>query len=215
MKYGILTYHNIPNIGAILQSQALCFYIRQLGYDCEIIDYTCDNIVRRELTFHSSTNLLKNWLLKRGWKKNLEKISKCNEYTKRLGIKSQLTYTRKSISTANDVYDAFISGSDMIWNLDINGNDFTYFLDFTDQNKKRISLGSSIGATWTDQECARLLPLLRRYDFISVREEDTCFALNKMGIPASHLSDPTLLIEPKQWIKYSKKTQLRDVLKIN
>ena len=33
MKYGILTYHNIPNIGAILQAQALCEFIRSRGFD--------------------------------------------------------------------------------------------------------------------------------------------------------------------------------------
>ena len=82
MKYGILTYHNIPNIGAILQAQALCEFIRSCGYDCDIIDYTCKNIVSRELTFHPSSNLLKNILAKFFWRKTKQKIKRCDKYEK-------------------------------------------------------------------------------------------------------------------------------------
>ena len=31
MRYGILTYHQIPNYGAVLQAYALCAAIRKLG----------------------------------------------------------------------------------------------------------------------------------------------------------------------------------------
>lgn len=51
MKYGILTFHNIPNIGALLQAYGLCTTIRKLGAECDLIDYQCDNIIYRELTF--------------------------------------------------------------------------------------------------------------------------------------------------------------------
>lgn len=42
MKYGILTYHNIPNFGAVLQAYALYEKIREIGIECEIIDYQCE-----------------------------------------------------------------------------------------------------------------------------------------------------------------------------
>ncbi len=49
MKVGILTFHNIPNYGAALQAVALCNAVSKLGLECEIINYKCENIIKREL----------------------------------------------------------------------------------------------------------------------------------------------------------------------
>lgn len=204
MKLGILTFNNIPNIGAILQAQALCQYIRLLGYDCDVIDYTCDNIVKRELTFHPRQNILDNLLAKYIWRKNKRKILACNEYIKGLGEVSRIKYDRNTIIGANSVYDVFISGSDMIWNLDVNGGDLSYFLDFTDDCKVRISFASSIGAAWSKNDLRMVLPLLKRYHSISVREYDTKLELNKVGIDSHHLMDPTILIDPMEWLCYTR-----------
>lgn len=62
MKYGILTFHNIPNIGVLLQAYGLCTTIRKLGTECDLIDYHCDNIIYRELTFHPAVGFLRNVL---------------------------------------------------------------------------------------------------------------------------------------------------------
>ena len=51
---------------------------------------------------------------------------------------SSISYNRDNIKDANDIYKTFIVGSDIVWGMNITGNDFTYFLDFTDENKKRI-----------------------------------------------------------------------------
>lgn len=203
MKFGILTYHNIPNFGAILQAQSLCQFIRNSGYICDIIDYTCKNIVDRELVFHPSTNPIKNLLLKLAWRKNIIKINECNNYIQGLNILSTNKYNRQNIALANMEYDAFISGADMIWNIDVNGNDFSYFLDFADNHKFRISFASSIGKTLNEKEKEMLFPMLRKYDSISVREYDTNQMLNNAGIHSQHLYDPTILIDPKEWIDFS------------
>ena len=49
MKIGLLTYHDTTNYGATLQCYALAKAITGLGYECEIIDYQCEEIVLREL----------------------------------------------------------------------------------------------------------------------------------------------------------------------
>lgn len=201
MKIGILTFHNIPNIGALLQAQSLCEYIRDLGYDCDIIDYRCDNIIKRELQFHPSTNFFRNILLKLAWRKNLKKIASCNDYMHNLQLISDNTYTRSNISTLNNTYDTFISGSDMIWNLKVTGTDFTYFLDFSDEAKVRLSYASSIGDTWTEEELLLVKPLLNRYYDISVRESDTCSLLRRLGFNCHHTFDPTILVDPGEWEK--------------
>lgn len=201
MKIGILTFHNIPNIGALLQAQSLCKYIRDLGFDCDIIDYRCDNIKKRELEFRPSDNFFRNILLKLAWRKNLKKIAACNDYMRNLQLISDNTYDRSNIRTLNDTYDTFISGSDMIWNLKVTGTDFTYFLDFSDEEKVRLSYASSIGDTWTEEELSMVKPLLKRYYDISVRESDTCSLLNRQGFNCHHTFDPTILVDPDEWKK--------------
>lgn len=39
MKFGILTFHNIPNIGAVLQAYFHYNKMRQFNQECELIDY--------------------------------------------------------------------------------------------------------------------------------------------------------------------------------
>ena len=38
-RIGIITMHRVFNAGSALQAYALYYTVRQLGYDCEIIDY--------------------------------------------------------------------------------------------------------------------------------------------------------------------------------
>lgn len=48
-KIGISTFHDTMNYGAMLQAVSLCRVVREAGYDCEIIDYDCQNIDKRKL----------------------------------------------------------------------------------------------------------------------------------------------------------------------
>lgn len=200
MKYGILTFHNIPNIGALLQGLALCKSYRKMGIDCDIIDYTCDNIVQRELTYHQAGNPLKNIVSKfLLWPKAEKKIKACQQYMRAQNVYSANMYDRASIKSANQDYDAFISGSDMIWNLDVTGRDFSFFLDFVEDNKKRIACGSSIGSAWSESEKPIIKEHLQKYEAIAVREADTCDIIKGLGVECQHICDPTMLIEPNEW----------------
>ena len=49
MKIGILTFHDTKNYGSWLQTYGLYKKLEELGYNCEIIDYQCPSIVKREL----------------------------------------------------------------------------------------------------------------------------------------------------------------------
>ena len=92
MKAGILTYHNIPNFGALLQALALCRALRQSGADCEIIDYSCSNVEQRELTFHTSANSVKT-IYRRlfYWPGEKEKIRRCTDFMRDQEVVSNRT----------------------------------------------------------------------------------------------------------------------------
>ena len=56
MKCGIMTFFGIPNYGAVLQAYSLCKVIREMGISCELINYVCNNIVKRKLTPRKTSN---------------------------------------------------------------------------------------------------------------------------------------------------------------
>ena len=212
MKCGILTYHQIPNFGAVLQAYALCANIRKLGYNCEIIDYQCSNIIKRELTPPHFSNPVKALAYHRFIEPHQKKkILECRNFVK--GLYSDCIYTRTNIGEANREYDMFISGSDMIWNMDVNGKDTSFFLDFTENDKGRISYASSIGGEWTAEQQSEIKNYLNRYDYISVREMDTRKIItDKLGISCDAVCDPTMLLTMGDWNDYTRPVEEKNYI---
>lgn len=199
MRCGILTFFGIPNYGAVLQAYALCASIRRMDIDCEMIDYTCENIVSRELIRPEASNPVRDMARAYIWKKyRVPRIRRCRQFTQSRGMMSAESYDKNNISTANEKYDVFISGSDMIWDSGITGNDLTYYLQFADDNKKRIAYGSSDGSglSRADDE---IFGLLKKYSMIGVRESNVCRTINEHGIDCSLVADPTMLITADEW----------------
>ena len=203
MKYGILTYHSLPNWGAVLQSYALCKTIKKLGVECELVDYECKKIDQSEFSFHYGRNLIKS-LLRRLiiWPHNEKKIIACRDFEKE--IRSNKRYTHDTINTANNLYDGFITGSDQVWNLSLNGYDDTYYLSFVEKNKKKISYAASIGYDLDDVDWDRLGDALSTFDKVSVRESDTSEEIHKrFDIDCLNVPDPTMLFSSEEWDEYT------------
>ena len=203
MKIGILTFHNIPNFGAVLQAYSLCEALRQIGHECEIINYRCDNIVARELTYHPHPNIIKNILLHRFiWPMTEKKIEACQEFMMQNNMYSKEEYDRQTIRNANNNYDAFLSGSDMIWDFSVTDKDTTFLLDFVNEEKLRFSYGSSCGdVIWNEKDINKVRGLLGRYQGIAVREETMRAKLQDLDINSILVADPTMLLKQSQWEK--------------
>lgn len=200
MKLGIVTFHNIPNIGAVLQAYSLCQAFRQIGADCDIIDYTCDNIRKRELTPPHTGNVIKDIILRIIlWPRLRKKIKACQDFMRNNKCYSSRVYTKQTLIEANKMYDVFVSGSDMIWNLGVTDYDWTYFLDFVDEENKRVAYGSSIGDKWKPEDVDKVRGYLSKYSNIAVRESDTCANLNELGIQSQLVCDPTMLMSVDHW----------------
>lgn len=201
MKYGILTIVKIPNIGAVFQGYALCMKMRSLGIECEIIDYECVNINQREKAYHALKNPIKNVAKKMFvWPATRRRILDCENFASELY--STTRYNKKNINEANARYDGFVSGSDMIWNLNVTGHDYTFFLDFVDDAKNKFSYASSIGEQWKQEDIQNVGMKLNRYSKISVRESDTCKLIqNQLRLPCTTVCDPTMLLDKTEWDK--------------
>lgn len=203
MKYGIITFHNTLNCGASLQAYALCKYLRDKNYDCDIIDYQCDEIVRRELAFRRSANILKsvyNRMLV--WPRQLKMIKLYRQLYERENMLSTIQYSKNNIREANKRYDVFITGSDQVWNTNITGGDLTFFLDFTDEKKTRIAFAPSVCEEWTDEEKNTISRLINRYLYLSLREDVGIEYVKKIiKKDITHVCDPTMLLSAEDWSK--------------
>ena len=202
MKIGIITFHRADNAGAVLQAYALQTYISsKFMLPTEIVDYRSAYIEQTRFAKLENKKLktVCKWLLMCGYyaiKRHLFDRFR-NQHLKL----SKQVYFKETIARSNEAYDVFVAGSDQVWNLGCSGNDETYFLDFVAAGKKIWSYAASLGTyRYDEKESIRLLPLLQRFDGISVREASAITELKKMEIKTAsvHL-DPVFLLSKEQW----------------
>ena len=208
-KIGLLTFHRTTNFGSCLQAFALYRKIKDLGSDCEIIDYRCPAIEKRENLQKprdkSIRSLLKSILLQPAL--NM-KAASLNSFSMQNMSFSQ-AFDPNNIANANDIYNRFIVGSDIVWGLDITGGDYNYFLRFAADNKKKFAFSSSVGTETMDCK-ADVGALLRRFNRIAVREISAVkWVKDVSGCEAEWVCDPTMLLTADEWKKIIPFAQLK------
>ena len=92
----------------------------------------------------------------------------------------------------------------MLWALDMTDGDYSYFLDFVPDEKRKFSYATSIGKReWNEEEKKRISALLNRFYAISVREKTTVDRLSPLVDKECHVvCDPTMLIGAEEWMPY-------------
>lgn len=146
-KVGLLTYHHTTNFGSLLQTYALYKTVENLGFVCEIVDYRNAVVEAREFIKRvyqcKGIRELKNHLQYGRYKK-----IKAKEFFKFINDEFRISksiYYKDNIAEANNDYDYFLVGSDLVWDFSINNHDTTYMLDFVSEEKHKIAYASSVG----------------------------------------------------------------------
>lgn len=212
-KVGIITIQKPPeNYGASLQAYALWKYIDNLGFDCEIIDllrpwHPQYKISSRDPLFKKSIKqkLIRLLFLKRSGYRMLNTI-RCKKFE---NFNNLCRYSKcfKSVDELyNDIplYDFYISGSDQIWNPNMDIVNEPYFLTFAPINAKKISYASSFAVQTLPIDISnQFKDWLKSYDNISVREEKGVELINDMGLEKNveAVLDPTFLLKKENWIE--------------
>jgi hypothetical protein len=193
-KIGIVTFHRSVNYGAVLQSYALKYMINTLGAQCNIIDYKNPYIEEinkvKFLDFNSIKSLINGILTYHSRKAKFGKfVDFRKEYLMPVKFKNDLDY------------DAFITGSDQVWNYKLSQFDTTYFLDFVKDNNKKNSYAASFGISEIPNEhTEKYKNLLIDFNKISVREEQGLQIINTLlKREAPVVLDPTLLLDMGEW----------------
>lgn len=205
MRIGIITFHWAVNYGAILQTYALQTYLEKKGHEVWIINYKpkkYDLNYKKLLSSPRTLFSIKSFYKERKKDKELQKFRD-----------AKLNLTRRYFSTEelkNDPpnFDVYISGSDQILNPSFtlcgeNKPTSAYYLDFGSESVKRIGYAVSFGCVEYPFKVKLIAePLLKKFDFISVREITGINILKSMNYTKSDLSpDPTLLLDKIEYDK--------------
>ena len=208
-KIRTITFHASYNFGSNLQAYALQEYIKQIfKKNNEKVDYKIINLrtkKQREIyNYRTDSTGVKKYLksILFGHKLKIRE-KKFEEF-----INTKLDITNKMYDSINkledeDVADYYISGSDQLWNANALDFSWAYFLDFV-QSGKKISYSASFGAKdhiLDKKSEERLMALISKYDYLSVREEKSYNRVNKY-LPDKECNinvDPTILLTKEEW----------------
>ena len=209
MKIGIITFHCSYNYGSAMQAYALVERLRQFGQSPSIIDYIYKPDFRQYYLFRTwmYTKRPQAFFVDAVYlKQNMKRKKKYQIFAKKYFNLTQTKYfDGDNLSELNNQFDAFICGSDQIWNFDCTkGTVKDYFLDFASLDKLKISYAPSCGQTsFESKNIENLTERLTYLDYISVREKSIlCFLepyLN--GKEAVQVLDPTLLLGVQDYEK--------------
>lgn len=212
MKVGIITIHNSPSYGGSLQSYALYKYLCDIGYEAEIINlYRPTHEGYRSSLHHqhnrtSSIEKIKNFV------KVLFHIRTCKrdnkEYNKNfVEFNSHVKLSRPFDSVdalygEPPVYDAYITGSDQVWNPIQPYLIEPYFLTFVrNDNALKVAYAASTGISSLLPSEKKMFKLwIEQYDSVSVREEELKNYLETfVSKEIKRVADPSFLLDRKLW----------------
>ena len=208
-KAALITCHNIKNYGSVFQTYATTKIFKKYGYDITVIDYqrpgTDSRGFRKKILGES--HLAQKPIIGKLFPLILApSFSRMEKVFSKFLIEN-VRLTRKTYLTENELIedcpkaDPYISGSDQIWNSDINGRiEKPYYLSFASNEKKKISFASSFGKTeLRNDEIKENKELLGRYNWLSTREESGVEIIEGLGLHADAVLDPTFWLSRKEW----------------
>ena len=200
MRVGILTFHCARNYGAVLQAYALQTYLEKQGHQVYVIDYRPSYLVFPYRLF--KFDILRDKGFITGLKWNIRElliapIRGLRNYRFERFVRRRLHLRQIDFTKPCTDIDAFVFGSDQIWNPDIcHGYDKYYLADAeVFRRKKCIAYSASAGRVVNVEATkGQLLDRLSCFDRIGVREISLLKWLKTNGIDNAVMTlDPVLL----------------------
>lgn len=223
MKIDIITFHFVPNQGAVLQCFASKKFLERQGHEVKIIDYRPDYHTVR---YDKVKNPFKYaaWYWRKHAKKRLlirvriyvqsvvraiimnikqPDAGKLDEFEKFVHKNLSLTERYTSLNQLKEnppIADAYISGSDQLWNPELLNQEYdnAYFLDFGKEDTARVSYAVSMGKIQDSMSLKKLKGCCENLTAISLREYDK-EAINAIGHDVHICIDPTLLLNAEDY----------------
>lgn len=216
-KIGISTVHTGFNYGSALQAYASKVVLQELGYQGVNISLKGSIIQGRDvrikkLAVIASRLLMQPHNIKKRVSVYSDNISKSySEQSKELFQTFRLkkinpyycTWNQLKRLAKTDDYKAFLCGSDQVWNAEALYVDPLYYLRFAPKDK-RIAFAPSFGRDKVaDYNKSIITKYIKDIPNLSVREESGVSVIkNLTNRDATHLIDPTLMLDGTKWDQY-------------
>lgn len=207
MKTLTITFHHTHNYGAVLQAYALQQTIIKLGHDNIIFEYPYQS----SLFCNSKSSSLKSFIINNCINLCIvlryNKIKKRDEAFKKFHKKLNLTRIYNSFEDFKNDYpkvDAFIVGSDQVWNLKSSPQFVgVRLLNFKIKDAFKISYAASIEKlSYTDSQKLEVSKALNDFKAISLREESAREYISKItDRDCERHIDPVFLLSQNEWNK--------------
>lgn len=233
-KIGVVTFCNtLDNYGQVLQYLATQTYLESRGHDVFLLKFDSLKLnlfyrLRRKVgkiikmvfsklkgnkheTLHIINNSPKDSTFERSME--IEKQLLFQKWAQQSSIsevnnprffeefrKKYFHILHCSYGRLHDFY-GFAVGSDQMWSYISQEN----FLDFGSRKQKRFTIAPSVGhKVFSEDELCRATPLLAKFDFITVREQNGKEFCSACGRRDSQIVlDPTFLIHSTQYDKFA------------
>ncbi|MBE6716614.1 MAG: polysaccharide pyruvyl transferase family protein [Ruminococcaceae bacterium] len=202
MKIGILTFPKAINYGAALQAAALSRVLSDRSHDVYFLSHINKNTASASKVF-DITKIL-----------NI-KYSLAHIINLPVAVKRKLNFSdfwKKHFRFDSAIphnYDLIITGSDQVWNYNLTGDDWFFYLDFEKNNTKKAAYSASFGLSEiaTDRQ-DKIRTLINDIDFLSVREKTAAKLISELCEKEATVTvDPTLLLTKEQWCKFFDKKE--------
>lgn len=221
-KVCIKTWSGGTNYGTNPQAFALKRALDCLGYEPVFVGviYNVNYFIHPDMLFR---RIYKR--IKRKYKNSVVFSEMHNEYADQYAKQAKIfsdfcrkefpklqVRSRKQWKQVREEYEAFITGSDQVWNPYFFEEE--YMLDFIQEDYiKKISYASSVGVTSIDFKTRRKYKkLLKSYNAISVRESSGVSVLQNISpVPVHVVLDPTTLLEKCEWDSFTREANIKDV----
>ena len=213
MKIAVVTWYNSYNYGTCLQAYALCRYLEECGHDVYMINmtYYIDYSEFWDLRWLGKKILVcglrkVNSLLKKEEEKDEILFQSFRLFDDFIARGFHTVYMKKAqdIVRLNEENQAFVTGSDQIWNPGLIKS--CYLLKFANPTAKKVAYSSSFGVKFIPKSQREFYrKYLSRFDRIYVREKTgVSIVQNQLNcdVPVDYVLDPTLLPSGEQWAKW-------------
>lgn len=242
MKIGIITVQRAPNYGAQLQCYALYKFLKDMGHDVEIIDllrpyhkdfnnntkYKPFQSISWQKRLYRWIKSKVKWLISNKYRKHLKNehlfsLKYSSEYIqlneKFARFESRMKYSEtyhslEELNTNTPYYDAYLTGSDQLWNPTQPYCVEPYFLTFVRNGSIKMSYATSVGlADLPNPIKNQYKEWLKSFKWISVREQSAVSILRGIGLTnvERHI-DPTFLVKAEEWMQMAIKPEIDNYL---
>jgi len=188
-----VTFYDERNYGAFLQAYALQQFLGKSNYILNLaapLNSLVTEKTQRKLPFFWRFIALWRYF----WRYYLRRKGYFDEFNM-LNLTSLYNSVKDVVKNPPQA-DAYITGSDQVWNqaILIFHKDI-HFLKFGSSNAKRIAYAASMGGKeWPATFTKQILPYLKKIDAISVREISSVSFLKSIGLEKVTVTcDPTIL----------------------